>query len=63
MKKENSVKINNFALIIAFIFFAILIYRLAYLSLSNEVDGINLQKFAKTRTTREITLTAKRGNI
>ena len=63
MKKENSIKINNFALIIAFIFFAILIYRLAYLSLSSEVDGINLQKFAKTRTTREITLTAKRGNI
>ena len=62
-KEEQSVKINNFSLIIAFLFFIVLIGRLFQLSLSKEVDGINLQEFAKTRTTREITLSAKRGNI
>ncbi len=65
MKKvnENGVKVNNLSLIIAFLFFIVLIIRLIHLSLSVEVDGINLQKFAKTRTTRTIDLPAKRGNI
>ena len=50
MKKvnENGVKVNNLTLIIAFLFFIVLIIRLIHLSLSVEVDGINLQKFAKT---------------
>ena len=61
--KDQNVRINNFSLIIAFMFFIILIGRLFHLSLSKEVDGINLQEFAKTRTTRKITLSAKRGNI
>ena len=62
-KDENGVKVNNLSLICAFVFFIVLILRLAQLSLSSEVDGINLQNFAKTRTTREIPLKAKRGNI
>ena len=61
--KENGVKISNLSLICAFIFFAILLGRLFQLSMSKEVDGIDLQSFAKTRTTKEITLSAKRGNI
>ena len=63
MKKENGVKVHNLALICAFLFFAILIYRLSYLALSTTVDGVNLQNFAKTRTTRKVDLIAKRGNI
>ncbi len=63
IKEENEVKINNLSLIIAFLFFVVLIGRLFQLSLAKEVDGINLQDFAKTRTTREIVLEAKRGNI
>ena len=63
MKKENGVKVHNLALICAFLFFAILIYRLSYLALSTTVDGVNLQNFAKTRTTRKTPLIAKRGNI
>lgn len=62
-KEENGVKVSNLSLVCAFLFFTILIIRLTQLSLSSEVDGINLQNFAKTRTTREITLSAKRGNI
>lgn len=61
--KDKSVKISNLSLVIAFLFFIILIGRLVHLSLSREVDGINLQDFAKTRTTRTIPLMAKRGNI
>ena len=45
--KENNVKVNNLALVCAFIFFVVLIVRLSYLTLSSEVDGINLQNFAK----------------
>ena len=61
--KDNGIKISNLSLVIAFLFFIILIGRLVHLSLSKEVDGINLQDFAKTRTTRKITLSAKRGDI
>lgn len=60
---KNSVKIYNILLILAIIIFIILIGRLLNLSTSKEIDGINLQAFAKTRTTREIPLRAKRGNI
>ena len=65
MKKEKtkSVKVSNLALIFAFLCFIIIIGRLAHLSLSKEVDGINLQAFAKTRTTKETTIPAKRGTI
>ena len=62
-QQENEVKVSNFALICAFLFFIVLIGRLIQLSLSKEVDGINIQDFAKTRTTRKIVLAAKRGNI
>ena len=40
------IKVSNIALITVVIIFLILIGRLTYLSLSNEVDGINIQNFA-----------------
>ena len=61
--KVKGVKVSNLALLCAFVFFGILIYRVSYLSLSSEVDGINLQKFAKNRTTKITPLPAKRGTI
>lgn len=61
--KTKGVKISNLALICAFFFFVIIIGRLAHLSLSTKVDGIDLQSFAKTRTTKETPIPAKRGNI
>lgn len=65
MKKEKtkSVKVSNLALICAFLCFIIIVGRLAHLSLSKEVDGIDLQSFAKTRTTKKTDIPAKRGNI
>ena len=62
-KKRKSVSINNLALIIAFLIFGLIIYRLSVLSLSEEIDGVNLQKFAQTRTTRKTVIPAKRGTI
>ena len=61
--KTKGVKISNLALICAFLCFIIIVARLAHLSLSTKVDGINLQSFAKTRTTKETKIPAKRGNI
>ena len=52
-KDNNSVKIYNISLMFAFLVFVVLIMRLFFLSTSKEVDGINLQAFAKTRTTKE----------
>ena len=62
-RKRKSVSVNNFALICAFLFFAVIIYRLCVLSLSKEIDGIDIQKFATTRTTKETKIPAKRGTI
>lgn len=57
------IKISNWTLIIAIIFFLILFVRIGILALSDEVDGINLQTFASNRTTKKITIPAKRGTI
>ena len=62
-KKTNGIKISNLALILAFLLFVVIIVRLSHLSLSSKVDGINLQTFAKTRTTKETKIPAKRGTI
>ena len=61
--KSKTVKLSNIALLCAFIIFGILIYRVSYLSLSKEIDGIDIQTFAKSRTTRETKLPAHRGTI
>ncbi len=62
-KKDRGVKVSNLALICAFFFFGVLIFRVSHLALSKEVDGIDLQKFAKNRTTRENKIPAHRGTI
>lgn len=62
-QKRKIVNVHNFALICAFVFFGVIIYRLCVLTLSKEIDGINLQSFAKTRTTKKTPLPAKRGTI
>ena len=43
--------------------FCAMILRVAQLSLSKEIDGINLQELADKRTTRTQIIQAKRGNI
>ena len=63
MEKENNVKISNFTLIIALFLFLVLGFRIAYLSLSKEVDNINIQQLASKRTTKTTILKANRGTI
>ncbi len=67
MKKRKLVKNKvsfSFAIILISLFlFGVIIYRGYSLSTSKEIDGINIQDFAKNRTTRTTTLSAKRGNI
>ena len=62
-KSRKEVRISNLALVCAFFFLVIIVIRLAHLSLSSTVDGINLQTFAKTRTTKKTDIKAHRGNI
>lgn len=64
MKKSitNNKMINLFIVFALFCFF-ILIYRVSYLSLSREVDGVNLKEFADSRSVVSKTIYAKRGDI
>lgn len=62
-KTKNEIKFNNFVYFLIFFLFVVLSVRIAYLSLSSEVDGINLQEFASKRTTRKEVISAKRGAI
>ena len=69
MKKRKSKKINrnvsigNICLIFTLFLFAGLLYRASVLSLSKEVDGINLKEFSSSHTLKRETIKAKRGNI
>ena len=56
-------KIGYIGLITAALIFIVLIARLGYLSLSPTIGGIDIQTFAKNRTTRKTILKASRGNI
>lgn len=46
-----------------FILFLILVFRMTFLALSTKVDGVNLKRFASTRTTYKEVIHAKRGTI
>ena len=43
--------------------FIVIIVRLSYVSLSSEIDGVNLQEFAENRNTKSDIIYAKRGTI
>ena len=61
--KNNTVKLNKlFLLAIVFLFVA-MIAKLSFVTLSDNVDGINLSVFADNRNTTTRTLYAKRGSI
>jgi len=61
--KQNNIRISLFLVIFALVFFVLIIGRTVQLALSDEIDGINLQAFASSRTTKNEVLTAKRGTI
>ena len=62
-RQVNKVSINKLIFIIGLLLFCAIIARLIYLNLSDEIDGINLKKFAKNRNTTKETLYATRGTI
>ena len=64
MKRDNgNNKLINLFIVIALFSFAIIIARLAFLALSDEIDGVDIKQFAKNRNTVSKTINAKRGNI
>ena len=64
MKKKGQVnKLINLFILIALFCFAYIIYRVSFLALSKEVDGVNLKEFADSRSIVSKTTYAKRGNI
>lgn len=60
---NNAVKINKFLIIGIVLLFGLIIGKLIYVSASTNIDGINLEKFALSRTTGNKTLYASRGSI
>lgn len=61
--KTNNIRISLFLVVIALIFFILIIGRTIQLALSREIDGIDLQAFASSRTTKNEVLKGKRGSI
>lgn len=59
----NTIKINKLFLLCVVFIFGIIIAKLIYVSYSTKVDGINMQEFALSRTTKKETLYASRGTI
>ena len=62
-RKKNEVKYSGLVIILSLFLFGIIIARVCYLSLSNEVDGYNLKKLGQSRTTKTDTIYATRGSI
>lgn len=60
---NNAVKINKFIMLGIVLLFALIIGKLIYVSASTNIDGINLNKFALSRTTGNKVLYASRGSI
>ena len=62
-KKKTTIKYNKLLILFAFFCFGLIIYRLAFISMSKEVDGYDLSKLSSSRTTAKEILTSERGNI
>mgnify|MGYP004541038091 CR=1 FL=1 len=60
---NNAVKINKFLVIGIVLLFGLIIGKLIYVSTSTNIDGINIKKFALSRTTGNKILYASRGSI
>lgn len=63
MNKARTVRINLIFVIIVLFLFALIIFKLFFVALSNKVDGINLTTFANNRNTKKEVLVAPRGTI
>lgn len=66
MKEKNELRNIKFSKIygfFAFLIFLIIIFRIGNLSLSQMVEGINIQALANSRTTRKEILESRRGTV
>ncbi len=61
--KSNDKKINIIFIVVILIFLILIGIRVSQLALSKKVDGIDLQAFASSRTTKTEILKGKRGTI
>lgn len=62
-KRKNNIKYSKIFIFISLLLFCLMIFRVAQLGLSKEIDGINLKTLASNRTTRTDVEEAKRGTI
>lgn len=64
MKRRNSLRFNvKMTMLFVSLFFLFICIKLVYVSVSNDVDGINLTAFASNRNTEKRSLYASRGSI
>ena len=63
MKKQNTIKTNIIFLIVIVASFLLAIIKMSYVALSDTVDGVNIEAFAKNRNTTTKKLYASRGTI
>ena len=62
-KRNNTINISHLILFVLIVSFCAIIYKLCYISLAKEIDGINLTEFVKNRNTDTEPLRAERGSI
>ena len=61
--KRSRIKVSKIFIMIFFLCFVCAIVKVLFVSLSKNVDGVNLTVFANNRNTVKKTLYASRGNI
>ena len=62
-KKKNTVMYSRVLIFCSLLLFCLIILRIIQLGLSPTIDGIDIQKLAKSRTTKTDIIQDKRGNI
>ena len=62
-KRKNNIKYSKLLILGSLLLFCLMIGRVIQLGMSKDIDGVNLQKLASSRTTRTDVIEAKRGSI
>ncbi len=62
-KRGTNNKLINLFIVVALFCFGYIIYRVSFLAVSDEVEGVNLKEFASGRSIVSKNIYAKRGNI
>lgn len=63
MKKQKTIKTNLIFLIVILVSFLLAIIKMSYVAISDTVDGVDIEAFAKNRNTTSKKLYASRGTI